>query len=241
MVDNSPILTTSAPHVSIVVPVNNEAENLAPLLAEIEPVLAGGDTFEVIFVDDGSTDDSAAILTDLMASRPWLRQITHDAASGKAAALRSGVRVARAGLVVILDGDGQNDPRDIPALVDMLQSEGERIGLVNSVRIGRKDTTSKRLQSRIANRVRAAILKDGTRDSVSGTQGVSTRRVPGIAVLRWVASIHAGAGSSRRVGAAAGRGHRPPAPSWTHSLRNVEPALGRALRSLRSVVAHPPP
>lgn len=168
MVDNSPILTTSAPHVSIVVPVNNEAENLAPLLAEIEPVLAGGDTFEVIFVDDGSTDDSAAILTGLMASRPWLRQITHDAASGKAAALRSGVRAARAGLVVILDGDGQNDPRDIPALVDMLRSEGERIGLVNSVRIGRKDTASKRVQSRIANRVRAAILKDGTRDSVSG-------------------------------------------------------------------------
>ncbi len=168
MVDELPIPTTPTPDVSIVVPVNNEAENLEPLLAEIEPVLAGGRAFEVIFVDDGSTDDSAGILTGLMASRPWLRQITHDAVSGKAAALRSGVRAARAQLIVILDGDGQNDPRDIPALVEMLQSEGERIGLVNSVRIGRKDTASKRMQSRIANRVRGAILQDGTRDSVSG-------------------------------------------------------------------------
>jgi glycosyltransferase involved in cell wall biosynthesis len=148
-------------------PVNNEADNLAPLIAEIESALAGGRPFEVVVVDDGSTDNTAAILADLMRSRPWLRRIAHDAACGKAAALRSGVRGARALYVVILDGDGQNDPAYIPAMLAELERSG-RVGLVNSVRVGRKDTAFKRIQSRIANRIRRAILKDVTRDSVSG-------------------------------------------------------------------------
>jgi glycosyltransferase involved in cell wall biosynthesis len=156
------------PSFSVIVPVNNEAENIPPLLGEIAAALQNGRPFEVIFVNDGSTDDSEAILRSLATQYPWLRQIKHDASCGKAMALRSGVRAARAQTIVILDGDGQNDPVDIPKLVETLESGGERVGLVNSVRIGRKDTASKRLQSRIANQVRVAILKDGTRDSVSG-------------------------------------------------------------------------
>jgi glycosyltransferase involved in cell wall biosynthesis len=156
------------PSLSVIVPVNNEAENITPLLGEIAAALQSGRPFEVIVVNDGSTDDSEAILRKLATQYPWLRQIKHDASCGKAMALRSGVRAARAQTIVILDGDGQNDPADIPKLVEALESGGERVGLVNSVRIGRKDTASKRLQSRIANRVRVAILKDGTRDSVSG-------------------------------------------------------------------------
>ena len=159
---------SAPPTVSVVVPVNNEAENTAPLLAEIEAALRGPVSYEVIFVNDGSTDGTTATLDRLMSTRPWLRQVRHDRASGKSAALRSGVRAARAPLIVILDGDGQNDPADIPALIDALEQGGPNVGLVNSVRVGRKDTGFKRLQSRIANRIRAALLRDGTRDSVSG-------------------------------------------------------------------------
>jgi len=154
--------------VSVVMPVNNEADNLAPLMAEIEAVMTTGRRFEVVVVDDGSTDSTAEILVQMMQSRPWLRRIAHDEACGKAAALRSGVRGARAKYVVILDGDGQNDPAYIPAMLAELEKGGDRVGLVNSVRIGRKDTKFKRIQSRIANRIRVAILKDVTRDSVSG-------------------------------------------------------------------------
>jgi glycosyltransferase involved in cell wall biosynthesis len=154
--------------VSVVMPVNNEADNLAPLMAEIEAAMTTGRRFEVVVVDDGSTDSTAEILAQMMQSRPWLRRIAHDVACGKAAALRSGVRGARAKYVVILDGDGQNDPAYIPAMLAELEKGGDRVGLVNSVRIGRKDTKFKRIQSRIANRIRVAILKDVTRDSVSG-------------------------------------------------------------------------
>ncbi len=160
--------TAGGPAFAIVIPANNEGANIAPLLAEIEAAVGGGRAFELIFVDDGSTDDTHSILKQLAASRPWLRQVRHAKACGKAAALRSGVRAARAQSIVMLDGDGQNDPKYIPAMLAALEQGGERVGLVNSVRIGRKDTEFKRIQSRIANRIRGALLKDGTRDSVSG-------------------------------------------------------------------------
>ena len=155
------------PAVSVIVPANNEAENIPSLIAEIEAALRGT-SYEVVVVNDGSTDATETILNGLMASRQWLRQIKHDRASGKSAALRSGVRAARASTIVILDGDGQNNPADIPAMIAALEEGGADVGLVNSVRVGRKDTGFKRIQSRIANRVRVAILRDGTRDSVSG-------------------------------------------------------------------------
>jgi len=167
MTDSS-TATAAPPSVSVVVPVNNEAENIPPLLAEIEDALRDRPSYEVIFVNDGSTDDTEAVLDRLMASRTWLRQIKHDRASGKSAALRSGARAARSPIIVILDGDGQNNPADIPAMINALEEGGSRVGLVNSVRVGRKDTGFKRFQSRVANRIRVALLRDGTRDSVSG-------------------------------------------------------------------------
>ena len=156
------------PAVSIVVPVRNEADNVAPLIAEIVDALGKQLTFEVIYVNDGSTDRTESELTLLMASRPWLRHVIHQVSCGQSAAVRSGVIHARAPLVVTLDGDGQNDPAFIPALLKALAAGGPRVGLVAGQRVGHKATGFKRLQSRIANGVRSAVLRDGTRDTGCG-------------------------------------------------------------------------
>jgi len=156
------------PAVSVVVPVRNEAGNIAPLVAEIAAALAGRLRFEIVYVNDGSTDRTESELTLLMASRPWLRHIKHQSSCGQSAAVRSGVFYARAPVVVTLDGDGQNDPAFIPALLKALAAGAPGVGLVAGQRVGRKATGFKRFQSRIANAVRNAVLRDGTRDTGCG-------------------------------------------------------------------------
>ena len=158
----------SVPRLSVVVPVRNEGANVGPLVAEIEVALRDLAPFEVIYVDDGSQDGTAAELRALGASRPWLRILRHAHSSGQSCAIRTGVRAARAGVVATLDGDGQNDPAFIPALVARLEAAGPGCGLVQGQRVGRRDTAFKKLQSRIANAVRGAILQDGTRDTGCG-------------------------------------------------------------------------
>ncbi|HLN09285.1 MAG TPA: glycosyltransferase family 2 protein [Xanthobacteraceae bacterium] len=160
--------TPAAPAVSVVVPVRNEAGNVAALTDEIAAALGRRRSFEVIYVNDGSTDDTAAVLLQLMADRLWLRQITHAASCGQSAAVRTGVAAARAPIVVTLDGDGQNDPSFIPALLQALEAGSPRLGLVAGQRIGRRASAFKRLQSRLANAVRRAILRDDTRDTGCG-------------------------------------------------------------------------
>jgi dolichol-phosphate mannosyltransferase len=155
------------PAISVVVPVRNEAGNIAPLIGEIAAAL-GGRAFEIVYVDDGSQDATAAELRGLMAQQPWLRQIRHAQSCGQSAAVRSGVAAAHGPIVVTLDGDGQNDPAYIPALVAALEAGAPRTGLIAGQRMGRKSTPFKRLQSRIANGVRSAVLKDGTRDTGCG-------------------------------------------------------------------------
>jgi glycosyltransferase involved in cell wall biosynthesis len=157
-----------APAVSIVVPVKNEAGNIEPLVSEIAAAMGGAGGFEIVYVDDGSSDATAQQLRALMASRPWLRAVRHAVSCGQSAAVRTGVRNARAPVVVTLDGDGQNDPAFIPALVRALEAGAPRIGLVAGQRVGRRASGFKKLQSRIANAVRGAILRDGTRDSGCG-------------------------------------------------------------------------
>jgi dolichol-phosphate mannosyltransferase len=158
----------AAPAVSVVVPVRNEAGNIAPLVTEIAAALDGRWNFEVVYVNDGSSDGSESELLRLMASRPWLRQIRHATSCGQSAAVRSGTAAARAPIIVTLDGDGQNDPAFIPALVQALIDGTPRVGLIAGQRVGRRTTGFKKFQSRVANAVRNAILKDGTRDTGCG-------------------------------------------------------------------------
>jgi dolichol-phosphate mannosyltransferase len=154
--------------VSIVVPVRNEVENIAPVIAEIAAALDGRWNYEIIYVDDGSTDATPERLAAAMKSRPNLRQVRHAASTGQSAAVRSGVRVARGAIVATLDGDGQNNPAFLPALISAIEQGGERTGLAAGQRVGRKDTGFKKIQSRIANSVRNSILHDGTRDTGCG-------------------------------------------------------------------------
>ena len=154
--------------VSVVVPVRNEAENIAPLIAEIAAALDGRFAYEIIYVNDGSTDATAERLATEMKARANLRRIDHAKSTGQSAAVRSGVRAAQGAIVATLDGDGQNNPAFLPDLITAIEKGGERVGLVAGQRVGRKDTGFKKFQSRVANSVRNAILKDGTRDTGCG-------------------------------------------------------------------------
>ena len=164
--------TTNVPAVSVIVPVRNEAENIAPLVAEIAAALAGR-SFEVIYVNDGSTDGTESELVRLKAQHPWLRQIRHARSCGQSAALRTGLWAARGPIIATLDGDGQNDPAFLPRLIAKLEQGTPQVGLVAGQRVGRKATAFKRFQSRFANAVRGAILRDGTRDSGCGLKAFS--------------------------------------------------------------------
>lgn len=161
-------MNTIDPAVSVVVPVRNEAGNIALLVAEIAKALEGQWSFEVVYVDDGSTDGTEAELKRLMTQHAWLRRVRHKQSCGQSAAVRTGVAAARAPIVATLDGDGQNDPAFIPALVRALEAGNPRVGLVAGQRVGRKSSGFKKLQSRIANAVRGAVLRDGTRDTGCG-------------------------------------------------------------------------
>jgi dolichol-phosphate mannosyltransferase len=153
---------------AIVIPVLNEAESLAPLLDEITAVLAGPTEFEILVVDDGSTDATRELLSRQRQRHPALRLIRHRSRCGQSAAIASGVEAAHAEWIVTLDGDGQNDPADILRLYQVLREAPGDVGLVIGHRVRRHDTRLKRLSSRIANRVRARVLGDGTPDSACG-------------------------------------------------------------------------
>lgn len=155
---------------SVVIPVCNEAENVALLAQEVHAALQGRVNFEVIFVDDGSTDATAANVLATRAQVPQIRLLKHQHRSGQSAAVRSGVRAARAEWIGTLDGDGQNDPADLPKLIDALQAQNldGRLKLIMGNRTTRRDTWLRRLSSRIANGVRGGMLRDGTPDTGCG-------------------------------------------------------------------------
>ena len=153
---------------SVIVPVKDEVGIIAGLVAEIGAACAPLAPFEVIYVDDGSTDGTAAALDLARRDRPWLRVLRHDRTAGKSAGVQTGIAVARGAICALLDGDGQNDPAYLPILLAALEEGGPRVGLAQGQRVGRTDGRLKTLQSRIANGVRVRILKDSTRDTGCG-------------------------------------------------------------------------
>jgi len=150
---------------SIVIPAKDEAESLGDLLKEISAAL-GGDSFEVIVVDDGSMDGTADVLQRLAEVHPFLRCLVHAQCCGKSAAILTGVRAARAPLIATLDDDGQNDPCYLPALLALMAEPG--VGLAAGQRIKHAHPQAKRIGSRFANRLRARLLHDNTRDTACG-------------------------------------------------------------------------
>ncbi|MGC3980309.1 MAG: glycosyltransferase family 2 protein [Steroidobacteraceae bacterium] len=160
-----------AVQLSVVIPVCNEAENVGPLAREIHTALAGKVSFEVLFVDDGSTDATVSAVMKVRAeSVPQIRLLKHSRRSGQSAGVRTGVRAARAQWIATLDGDGQNDPADIPKLLAALQERNQdgQLKLVMGNRTTRRDTWLRRLSSRVANGVRGNLLHDGTPDTGCG-------------------------------------------------------------------------
>jgi dolichol-phosphate mannosyltransferase len=154
---------------SIVIPARNEADNIVSLVEGIAAALQGLAPYEIIVVDDGSTDLSVHRLTERAATMPELHLVRHDRSGGQSAAVHSGVLAARAPIVCTLDGDGQNPPEELPRLAAPLLADATgRIGLVAGQRVKRQDTWSKKLASRFANALRGWLLKDGTRDTGCG-------------------------------------------------------------------------
>ena len=157
------------PELAVVVPVHDEAENIGPLVDEIVTALDGRVDYEIVYVDDGSDDDTPRRLRDIAARGPRLRHVRHQRRAGQSAAIATGVRRARAPVIATLDGDGQNDPGDILRLLSILEDSGERHRLmVVGRRAKRQDSWLKRAASRVANAVRARLLKDGTPDTGCG-------------------------------------------------------------------------
>ena len=153
---------------SVVVPVYNEQDNVAPLVGEIVAALRGSVDFEIVYVDDDSTDATLARLQALKAEVPELRIVRHLANGGQSTATRNGVKAARGAWIATLDGDGQNDPADIPKLLVERDRAARDVKLFAGWRVERKDSGSKRWASKWANAIRSRMLRDATPDTGCG-------------------------------------------------------------------------
>ncbi|MDO8900682.1 MAG: glycosyltransferase family 2 protein [Phenylobacterium sp.] len=156
-----------SPDISVVVPVFDE-EGAAPALAREIATAFSDRNIEIIFVDDASRDATVAVLSDLKRELPQLRLLRHQRNSGQSRAIRTGVMAARAPIIVTLDGDGQNDPADGPALVDALAAAGPQVALVGGERVKRQDSRAKKIASRLGNGVRKRLLGDTANDTGCG-------------------------------------------------------------------------
>ena len=158
------------PSLSVVIPAFNEAGNLPGLVDEVIAALRGRVDFELIVVDDHSTDDTLAVLQAAKARHPELRVLSHAVQSGQSTGLRTGIRAARAPWIATLDGDGQNDPADLPRLLAARDAGPADVKLYAGWRVNRQDTGSKRWASKWANGIRSRLLRDATPDTGCGTK-----------------------------------------------------------------------
>jgi dolichol-phosphate mannosyltransferase len=161
-------MTAAQPQLSVVVPVFNERDNVAPLINEITGALRGRVDFEIVYVDDHSRDDTLSILQSLKGAVPELRVLQHVQQSGQSTAIRNGVKAARGAWIATLDGDGQNDPADIPKLIAARDGGQATTKLYAGWRVNRQDSGSKRWASRWANAIRSRMLRDDTPDTGCG-------------------------------------------------------------------------
>ena len=159
---------SETPQLSVVVPVHNEEDNVAPLVAEIVAALRGRCDFEIVYVDDTSRDATLQRLRELQATTPELRVVRHVSNAGQSTAVRNGVKAARAPWIATLDGDGQNDPADIPKLLDKRDASPAAVKLFAGWRVNRQDSGSKRWASKFANGIRSRMLRDATPDTGCG-------------------------------------------------------------------------
>ncbi|MFD0740127.1 glycosyltransferase family 2 protein [Lysobacter koreensis] len=161
---------SAQPQLSVVVPVFNEQGNVATLVHEIVAALRGAEPFEIVFVDDCSSDGTLAALQALKAQVPELRVVRHLANAGQSSAIRNGVKAARGAWIATLDGDGQNDPADLPKLLAQRDTAAPDTKLFAGWRVDRRDSGSKRWASKWANAIRRRLLHDDTPDTGCGTK-----------------------------------------------------------------------
>lgn len=161
-------MAVDVPELAVVVPVHDERDNVAPLIDEIVAALRGRLAFEIVYVDDASRDGTLELLRETMARVPELRVVRHLAQCGQSTAVRNGVKAARAPWIATLDGDGQNDPADIPKLLAARDAGSAEVKLYAGWRTTRRDSFTKRISSRIANAVRERALRDATPDTGCG-------------------------------------------------------------------------
>ncbi len=174
------------PDISIIIPARDEVVAIGPLVEDIGRVLQG-QSFEVIVIDDGSTDGTHHLLAKLAMTHDWLTWERTEDVIGQSASIRRGVRAARGGIVVTLDGDGQNPADQIPIVLAPFANATRALGLVQGQRLARQDTLAKRWASRAANMIRGGLLHDGVRDSGCGLKAF---RRSAYLDLPWFDHIH---------------------------------------------------
>jgi len=175
-----------SPDLSLVIPAYNEEENIPTLLMRIEsalaPLVAHGKTFEVVMVDDGSTDRTPQLLADGQAKYPWLRVIRMRKNAGQSAGFEAGFAAARGTYIATVDADLQNDPEEIPRLLTLL--EEKNVDMVSGWRKERQDTAFRKWQSRQANRIRNWITQETVNDSASSLKVYRAHAIKGIKLFR---------------------------------------------------------